>query len=458
MVKVVEVCRVVPAPDHLPGSASSPESLPLTFFDLLWLRFPPVERLFFYQVSDSPNTSLHETIVPKLKHSLSLTLHHFLPLCGYVTWPQDSPKPVLNYVDGDSVSLTVAESDMDFHRLSCNDNFRDVMECRPLVPQLEVSHEKASVMALQVTVFPNSGFCIGITTHHAVLDGKTSISFVKSWAQVCKTESLCLGPELAPFYDRSVIEDPAGLDSIYANEWLTHRGPNNRSLMFWERPVLPDVVRGTFELTRQDIEKLKKSVGEQVKGSKVRTSTFAILCGYTWACLQKAKETKEEKLAAFVFNVDCRARLKPSVPPTYFGNCIRGRFLILETEQVGGENGVSVAVEAINGAIRELEDGLMNGAEKWASFIQTSDQKSRVKVTGVAGSPWFEVYKTDFGWGTPRKVEVASVDRTGAISHSDSKNGNGGVEIGVVLKPQEMEAFAALFAKGLHAPHANGST
>ncbi|PRQ30874.1 putative isoflavone-7-O-beta-glucoside 6''-O-malonyltransferase [Rosa chinensis] len=69
-VKVVEVCRVAPQP------ASASMSLPLTFFDLLWLRFEPFQRLFFYEASNT--TLFFKSILPRLKTSLSLTLHHLL--------------------------------------------------------------------------------------------------------------------------------------------------------------------------------------------------------------------------------------------------------------------------------------------------------------------------------------------------------------------------------------------
>jgi hypothetical protein len=72
-------------------------------------------------------------------------------------------------------------------------------------------------------------------------------------------------------------------------------------------------------------------------------------------------------------------------------------------------------------------------------------------VVGIAGSPRFELYNTDFGWGRPRKVEMISIDRTGAICLSDSRDGGGGIEIGLVLKKQEMEVFASLFSRGLEA-------
>lgn len=60
-IQVVEVSRVTPAP----GSANS-LTIPLTFFDLPWLVFNPVTRLFFYELSESSSREhFHSFIVPK---------------------------------------------------------------------------------------------------------------------------------------------------------------------------------------------------------------------------------------------------------------------------------------------------------------------------------------------------------------------------------------------------------
>ncbi|KAF4385566.1 hypothetical protein F8388_010122 [Cannabis sativa] len=125
--------------------SSSPNSLPLTCLDLIWLRMQPIERIFFYEFPnlEDPNrdTTLffHSDIVPRLKHSLSLTLKHFLPLSG----------------DEDAVSVTVAETDADFHRLSGTNEFFEATEYHPLIPNLAVSREQAAILAFQVTLFPN---------------------------------------------------------------------------------------------------------------------------------------------------------------------------------------------------------------------------------------------------------------------------------------------------------------
>ncbi|XP_062009780.1 phenolic glucoside malonyltransferase 1-like [Rosa rugosa] len=451
LVKVVEVCRVAPNPGS-PDSAT-PDSLPLTLFDIRWLRFAPVQRLYFYEISST------DSILPKLKASLSLTLQHFLPLAGNLTWPQDSLKPILCYAEGDTVSLTVAESAANFGHLSSKYDLLGVQEYHPLVPQLEVSHERSAVMALQITIFPNRGFSIGTSMHHAVLDGKTSTSFLKSWAHICKHEELgssssLLPDELKPFYDRMVIQDLAELGALYSDQYQNMDGPNNRSLMVWNFQAPPESIRGTFKVCHAKIQKLrqhvmtrmvKKKQHDDSEASVLRLSTFSLACAYTWVCLVKAQEAKEDK-TRLIFPVDCRSRLDPPIPATYFGNCIAGRLAIAETKGLLGEDGLVVAVSAIIEAIKGLDDGVLNGAENWVSRLCTvlSD-----RVASIAGSHRFGVYETDFGWGIPKKVDLVSIDRTGAISLSDTNDSDGGLDVGLVLQKHHTEVFASLFAKGL---------
>ncbi|BFG26536.1 hypothetical protein CerSpe_128100 [Prunus speciosa] len=458
-IKVVEVCWVAPKPSSPDSASPDDQSLPLTFFDLLWLRFPPIQRVFFYEISSFNTPLFFDSILPKLKASLSLTLQHFLPLAGNLTWPQDSQKPFLSYVKGDTLSLTIAESDADFYHLVSTNNFNiEAKEYHPLIPQLAVSHDQAAVMALQITIFPHCGFSIGSAVHHAALDGKTSTSFLKLWAYLCKHGGLSssLLPEPPkPCYDRRAVKDPAGIEPIYLKEWLNAGGPNNTSLMSLGVKEFPlDSIRGTFEFTRAKIEALRQSVmammakKKQQDHSVLHLSTFSLTCAYTWVCLVKAEEIKAEKIL-LVFSADCRSRLDPSLPANYFGNCIAGRGVVAETKGLLGEDGLFVALNAISESIKCLDKTFLDGAETWVSrmlnALQTTD-----RVHSIAGSHTFGIYEaTDFGWGRPTKIDFVSIDRTGAISFSDSKNGAGGVEVGLVLKKHYMEAFASLFARGL---------
>ncbi|XP_050379971.1 phenolic glucoside malonyltransferase 1-like [Argentina anserina] len=447
-VKVIKVCRVTPfkgSPDSAP-----PEDqylLSLTFYDLIWLRFPTIQRIFFFQTPSCPNS-----ILPNLKTSLSYTLKHFLPLAGNLTWPQDSSTPVFGYAKGDTVSLTIAKysNPEDFHHLS-GSQFIEAEKYHPLVPQLEAS----APIALQVTLFPNNGFSIGTVMHHAVMDGKSYTSFIKSWAHVCKhiveSGSSCtisLPQQLEPFYDRTVVRDQAGLAELYSSHYLNDHGPNNRSVtpsLHSIMDVKPDSIRGTFELTREKIQALREHVVKTVKAfdsSSLHLSTFSLTCAFCWVCSVKAQEIKGGK-TALIFAMDARARLDPPIPATYFGNCVVGGVAVAETKELVGDDGLVVALSAITEAFTSLiKKGVLNGAESWMSnFIDFSLYE---RVFSVAGSPRFEVYDTDFGWGRPKRTEVVSIDKTGAISLSASRNGGGAVEVGLVLDKQYMKTFATL--------------
>jgi hypothetical protein len=283
---------------------------------------------------------------------------------------------------------------------------------------------------------------------------------MKSWAYLCnKLENgeselespLLLPPEFVPFFDRKVINDPNGLEEKYVSDWLKQGGTNNRSLMVWDLQLPEESTRGLFRLTRLDIEKLKEFVVSKQKGrnenKKLHLSTFVVSIAFAWVCRVKAEEI-ENKNVMLAVNIDCRNRLDQPVPATYFGNCIGARMAIVETSKLLGENGIIVAIEAISETLETLKDGVLNGAENWTSWLLEGVAIADVKTIGAAGSPKFEVYSADFGFGRPKKVEMASIDRTGAFCISDCRNGDG-VEIGFVSKKKAMEAFASLFTKGI---------
>ncbi|CAJ1833646.1 unnamed protein product [Sphenostylis stenocarpa] len=446
---VVQVFSVAPTleSEELPTQTS----LPLTFFDILWLRSPPTQRILFYQFSH-PTPPFFHTLLPKLIHSLSLALGHFFPLAGHLTWPLHSQNPIINYKTGDIVSLTVAESDADFNHLAGSD-LCETEKMHHLLPHLTVSHEQATLLALQVTLFPKSGFSIGITSHHAVLDGNTSTSFIKSWAYLCREShtSPCLPPELCPFYERMLVKDPNQLGGKFVNNWLKQGGFNNRSLLVWDVQAPEHATGGLFQLSSSDIEKLKHFVLSKHRGksTNLHLSTFALSLAYAWVCRVRAEEI-ENKRVTLILTVDCRGCLEPPLPPTYFGNCVGLKLAFAEKSEFLGEDGLIVAVEALSEALETVKkDGVLNGAENWSSWLLDGvGGEADAKTIGVAGSASFEAYSSDFGWGRPKKVETVSIERTAVISLSSSNNGEG-IEIGFVSKKTTMETFASLFVKGL---------
>ncbi|CAH8337460.1 unnamed protein product [Eruca vesicaria subsp. sativa] len=447
---IIELARVTPAPDS-PEPANS-LSIPLTFLDLPWLVFDPLKRVTFYQLNESTRDHFYSFILPKLKLSLSLVLRSYLPLTGRIIWNPNEPKPTILVTHNDAVSVTVAESDADFYFLSGYEQ-RPVSELHNLTPKLPVSDDSLTAYALQITLFPNNGFSIGVTANHAVLDGKTLSMFFKAWAHVCKqlhedNKVVSSLPEtLTPSLDRSLIKDQTGLDQQMiemVRSMKKDKTNESRSLT----PILSkepehDVVLATLLLSRDDVEKLR----ERVK-SLLHVSTFVIAYAYVWTCLVKARGGNGERLVSFLFVGDLRERLDPPLPATYFGNCL---FPVgdynRKAVEFEGRDGLVTAVEIMSGLVRGLSSRKVETiAEEFKIGFDSLSVTSQ--FGSVAGSNRLGVYESDFGWGRPVKTDVVSIGKEG-ISMGERRDESGGVEIGVCLKKTDMDIVFTLFNNGL---------
>ncbi|KAJ0631585.1 putative anthocyanin 6''-O-malonyltransferase [Helianthus annuus] len=445
---VLEHSRISPPRDTI-GHCS----LPLTFFDVTWLLFPPVHHLFFY---DFPHPKSHfiETVVPNLKHSLSITLQHCFPfVSNLIVFPTVTRKPEIRHVEGDSVAVTFAESTLDFNDQTGN-HPRKCEDFYPLVPALgsavkESDYVTLPLFSVQVTYFLNSGFSIGLTNHHSLGDASTRFCFLKAWTLVSESggDKSFLTNGSPPIYDRFI-------DIPKLNEKLLNQ---TKLETFYKSPSLvgsSNRVRATFVLTRTHINQLKKHVLTQLPTLEY-VSSFTVTCGYIWSCIAKSfvkrgGKTSEYELEQFVVSVDCRSRLDPPLPATYFGNCIAPCIVTINNVVLSGESGFVIATKLIGEGISKMvnnKEGILKDAERWYDGFKIPARK-----IGVSGTPKLNFYDMDFGWGKPIKYEAVSfyymIMETFYISGSKESAAQD-LEIGVCFPSLQMEAFANIFNHGL---------
>ncbi|PKA66439.1 Malonyl-coenzyme A:anthocyanin 3-O-glucoside-6''-O-malonyltransferase [Apostasia shenzhenica] len=429
--KVLERCRISPAPER---TADCRPVLPLTYFDLLFLHFPPVQRVFFF---DLPLTKsqLIDSELPKLKLSLSLALRRFYPLAGSIVLPGAGKAPYIFCSNSDSVSFTVATSSDDFYDLSAC-YARAAARFRPIVPPIQA----AALFSVQVTLFPTAGVAIATTVHHAAADGSAYTHFMKTWAAIAKLgESPALSVIPPPVFDRDLVTDPLGLEETFLKE--TENLKNDKSLEAWDISGRQDLVRVTFVFRREDLNRLARRVA-------VPCSPYALVCGLTWACRARARGDRSAKRERFGFVTGCRPRLRPTVPAAYFGNCLGICCVEMDREKLVGEGGAAAAAAAIWEVIRglEKEEGPFRRAEGW---VEAMREYAAAAALTVAGSPKLGIYGVDFGWGRARKVELVSIERTSAVALAESREEEGGMEVGMALPESEMEVFVAGFVAEL---------
>ncbi|KAH6796434.1 hypothetical protein C2S51_037420 [Perilla frutescens var. frutescens] len=443
-VKIVELYQVSPS-----AGAAAEQILPLLYFDIAWIPMNPSQTLYFYNFQH-PESHFLNSIVPKLKNSLSLTLKHFLPLAGKIVFPlTSSSMPFSHYTGGnDSLSLTIAVSDSDFFWLSRNDLSRDTVEFHDFIPTLPPAVYssdliKFSVAAVQVTLFPNHGICVGFTNHHAICDATGVTRFLKIWASINKLNGEShLNKKLLPSYDRSRVE-----------------GANDLTTVFWNHvKMLPPVVstlspptfkvRGSFVLTEVQIRSLKKFLMNQ-NPPVGRISSHVAVCAHVWSCLAAADGEKvdENEIEYLSVSVDCRERLSPTLPPNYFGNCMVFALAELTHGRLKGKDGFVAAARAIAAVISKTVDsggGVLDGAEE--TYIRRREVVDK-RLIGVSGSPRLDMHGVDFGWGGLRKFELLHIDHNGAMGLSKSKQE--GAQIDLSMPNPKMDAFTEIFNKNL---------
>ncbi|KAF6163234.1 hypothetical protein GIB67_025098 [Kingdonia uniflora] len=272
---------------------------------------------------------------------------------------------------------------------------RKTNEFYPLLPQLEATSKTVlPLLALQVTIFLNFGICIGITISHAVADGKSSNHFMKPWTSVCrlggKDTSLILESLLV--CDRTMIMDPKGI-AISTLRDMEMINISKQSLIPPTKAFTDPVEKflATFVMGQSEIDRLKKWARERIIEKNKQTtepppnfSSFVVTCTYVWVCWIKALGPNVDKPREhFICSVENRMHVEPLLPYTYF----------------------------------------------------------------VARSPILLLYDTDFGWGRPTKVDIISISGTEAISLSERRDGEDGLEVGLPLKKEEIEAFASFFSE-----------
>ncbi|RVW95132.1 Anthocyanin 5-aromatic acyltransferase [Vitis vinifera] len=334
MVHVLEHCRIAPPPGSVDG-----KSLSLTFFDLPWLHFPLMKLFFFYEFSH-PKTYFVETIIPRLKHSLSLTLKHFFPLSGNLIFPLDCSIPEIRYKDGDSVSLTFVEGSFDFDHLSGNHQRNDI-DFHPLAVQMSPASTTFGPLIVPLLAIQDCG------------QGS-------NWAPL----------NLLELFGKVKFE---GCQSQLST--------NN--------------VRATFLLRRAEVQRLKKWVIPQIP-KQSHVSAFTVICAYVWSCMIKARsrsgeDVGENELEHFAFTADCRTLLDPPIPAAYFGNCLMGGLATTKSTRLIQEDGFIVAAKSIREAIHERvrnKGGVLKGVQQWVSDLKSLN---RMRMAAVVGSPRFQV-------------------------------------------------------------------
>lgn len=439
----------------------------LSSIDLSMIATNNLRKLLFYKTQKE-----FSTIVDELKGSLSLALVDFFPFAGRLDIDGgESGRPEVDCNDA-GAEFVEAAIDIVFEHLE-KDEFQHKSFFKELVQTRDKSYD-ASLLSIQVTAFQGGGICIGVNFHHVIADGASFWHFMKCWAELSRGLPISENPcHMRTYYKRDKESCSIPKISVRAEEVVNDRIKEAQILRFTRDDLLPmknsEISLSTSDPSRNmnsSIQKPIKSEGtkleittfhfsekmiQSLKERSGASSSFVAVAAQFWRCVMEAREVPENEAVYFALAVDCRGRVNPSLPPTYFGNCICiGTARTTAKQLLGQDIGFAAALiqELIHSSNWEMQ---LNNRIDWVESQLCSCDKDRSVtlpnfpkyqgryIVRVAMSPKFPVYDIDHGWGRPLNVQAAFLGEIGGMLLFVGSEGRRSIALSTQLPQHQME-------------------
>lgn len=468
-ITIVSKCTVLP---EQPSTLKSNSTLKLSVSDLPMLSCHYIQKGVLFP----PPPYSAADFVSLLKRSLSATLSHFPPLAGRLsTDPHGYVHILCNDAGVQFIHATAKHLTLNalLHPLHVPDHFKDFFDFDRAI---SYSGHSKPLVAVQVTELADGVF-VGCTVNHAVTDGTSFWHFFNTFAEICKGGCKKMAISKSPDFCRetvfnspAVLKFPDGGPVVTFNsdetlrERIFHftresilklklRANANNNLQSTRKPLngFPDAVE---ILGKQGNDSWKSVNGNNgsitsVLESLIKTnvpnrtaeiSSFQSLCAHLWRSVTRARKLDPSKTTTFRMAVNCRHRLHPRLEPYYFGNAIQSIPTVAPVGEVLS-NDLRWCGDLLHKNVVAHDDATVRcGIADWESDprLFPLGNFDGASIT-MGSSPRFPMYDNDFGWGRPIAVRSGRANKfDGKISAFPGREGNGSVDLEVVLAPETM--------------------
>ncbi|KAJ7961283.1 HXXXD-type acyl-transferase family protein [Quillaja saponaria] len=440
-------------------------------------------RTLKLSVSDLPMLSCHyiqkgvllasppypfDDLLTFLKHSLSITLTHFPALAGRLITDSDGYVHILCNDAGVDFIHAKAE------HLSINNLISPSLNYVPdyfkefftYDGTISYSGHYKPLAAVQVTEL-GDGVFIGCTVNHAVTDGTSFWNFFNTFAEICKgAKRISKTPNFSRdtvFNSLAVLEVPDGGPKVTfsVDEPLRERifhfsreailkmkfkaNYSERLIQKTARNGFPDSaeilgkqVNDGWKTVTVDNGKITSFLESLFKTAEI--SSFQSLCAQLWRSVTRARKLDETKTSTFRMAVNCRHRLEPRMDQHYFGNAIQSIPTVAAVGEILSRDLRWCADLLHKNVVAHDDTKVRRCVEDWekAPRLFPLGNFDGASIT-MGSSPRFPMYDNDFGWGRPLAVRSGKANKfDGKISAFPGRNGDGSVDLEVVLAPETM--------------------
>ncbi|XP_042508504.1 shikimate O-hydroxycinnamoyltransferase-like [Macadamia integrifolia] len=375
-----------------------------------------------------------------LKEALSKALVPFYPMAARLRRDEDGRIEI--NCNGEGVLFVVAETG------SVIDDFGDfapTMELKRLIPAVDYSGDISSypLLVLQVTRFKCGGVSLGVGMQHHVADGMSGLHFINTWSDMARGLDLTI----PPFIDRTLLRarDPP-TPAFHHIEYQP--SPSMKSpLQSTKSQSSPDTTSvAMFKITREQLNILKAKSKDKERGNTANYSSYEMLAGHVWRCSCKARGLPDDQETKMYIATDGRSRLRPQLPPGYFGNVI----FTATPMAVSGDlmnNPLTTAAGKIHDALVRMDDEYLRSALDYLQLqpdltaLVRGAHTFRCPNLGITSWVRLPIHDADFGWGRPIFMGPGGIAYEGLAFVLPSPINDGSLSLAISLQSEHMKIF-----------------
>lgn len=393
--------------------------------------------VYFYR----PNGSANFFDGKVLKDGLSRALVPFYPMGGRLCRDEDGRIEI--DCKGQGVLFVEAESD------GVVDDFGDfapTLELRRLIPAVDYSQgiESYALLVLQITHFKCGGVSLGVGMQHHAADGASGLHFINTWSDMARGLDLTI----PPFIDRTLLRarDPPQPQFPH----IEYQPPPTLKVTAENAPssgTVPETSVSIFKLTRDQINAIKAKSKED--GNTINYSSYEMLAGHVWRSTCIARGLTQDQETKLYIATDGRARLRPSLPPGYFGNVI---FTATPVAVAGDLQSKPIwyAASKIHDQLAIMDNDYLRSALDYLEL--QPDLKALVRGAhtfkcpnlGITSWSRLPIHDADFGWGRPIFMGPGGIAYEGLSFMLPSPTNDGSQSVAISLQAEHMKLFEKL--------------
>ena len=451
-----------------PPPGSPRQRIPLTTWDVSFLSADYIQKGLLYATPPFPTPHLLHHLEAALAHAL----HSYYPVAGRFTTDQHHDAD--GNVRGCSVSIDCHGQGVDVvHAVADGVSIADVIPADADVPRLvrsffpldgAVNHDghHLPLFVVQVTDLTD-GVDLGFAYNHPLSDGTALWKFINVWAAIARDASLSQSQSQS----QSQSVSPSDSDSEHAppppplpllERWFPDGDgdglttpppvvlpyPDLTGLI--ERLSPPPLRERMLQFSAHNLEALKERARQELLAAgdaagAAAVTKFQALSSLVWRCVTRARRLPPHQTTFCRAAINNRTRLRPQLPPEYFGNTIYA----IATEAVTAadllQRGHGWATAAVGRAVAAHTDADIRArVHAWmANPVLYNLRYFDPNGIMMGSSPRFDMYGCDFGWGAPLAARSGKANKSdGKASLYPGQDGGGSIAAELVLTPEHM--------------------